>query len=840
MIQAQALLTMFVKDLRFALRTFAHRPGFTIVVVLTLGLALGSSVAIFSVANAVLLQPLPYEDPERLVLIWNRMAAANRPNAPVSGPDFLDYKTQTTMFEDFAAAIAVEATITGEERPEQVMMGWSTINLFDVLGVRPFIGRDFEAADATPIDPKSFLDPNAKLPPGAILLTHGMWQRQFGADPKVVGKTIQLDGHGSVIVGVLPPDFRIYLPAYAGMPTDIDAWGAIPVDFSTTPRDGEWLTVVGRLKPEVTLEQAQSEMDALSARFREQFQHHKSVGMEVVVNSMHRDVVDHVRPLLLTLLAASGFVVLIACANVANLLLVRAAEREREISVRAALGGGRGRILLQMATESGVLAAAGGVAGLLLGWAMVRTVLAMQPDSLPRLETAGIDGNVLLFAAGASIVAASVFGATPALRAGRANLANALKDRGSDGGGVRGNKVRTALVMMEVALSLVLLIGAGLMVRSFTKLQQVDPGFDTEEVLTVSVPIPMFKYRDPNARVSFFDRLQQRVAALPGVESVGGVTPLPLGGGDQYWVQPYGRDNATEEEWSQNRADYRAVVPGYTEAMGIRLLAGRPLIRADNEPEGLSVVVVDEKLAKHTWPGEDPVGKGMQIVRFDFETMSLKREPVRVVGVVEHVRTESLTADGRGAIYYPYRFFPWWPMSLTVRASTNPLALVGAIRQEVAALDGDVPIADVRLMGDYVNDALAQTRFTLTLIGVFAALALTLASIGLYGVIAYSLRQRIQEFGVRMAFGAGSKNLVRLVLGHGMALALCGVGLGLVAALLLARAASSLLYGVTAMDPVTFAGTPLLLVGVTALASYIPARRATQIDPVKALRGGTR
>jgi putative ABC transport system permease protein len=839
MIQAHAILTMLLKDLRFAVRTFAQRPGFTIVVVLTLGLAIGSSVAIFSVANAVLLQPLPYEDPERLVLVWNRMTAANRPNAPVSGPDFLDYKTQTTMFEDFAGAIAVEATITGEERPEQVMMGWSTINLFELLGVRPFIGRNFEAADATPIDPKSFLDPNAKLPPGAILLTHGMWQRQFGGDPKIVGKTIQLDGHGSIIVGVLPPDFRIYLPAYAGMPTNIDAWGAIPVDFSTTPRDGEWLTVVGRLKPEVTLEQAQSEMDALAARFREQFQHHKSVGMHIVVNSMHRDVVDHVRPLLLTLLAASGFVVLIACANVANLLLVRAAEREREIAVRAALGGGRGRIVLQMLTESGVLAAAGGIAGLLLGWAMVRTVLAMQPDSLPRLETAGIDGNVLLFVAGASLLAASVFGATPALRAGRANLANALKDRGSDGGGVRGNRVRTALVVMEVALSLVLLIGAGLMMRSFHKLQEVDPGFDTD-VLTVSVPIPMFKYRDPNTRVSFFDQLQQRVAALPGVESVGGVTPLPLGGGDQYWVQPYGRDNATEEEWNQNRADYRAVVPGYTEAMGIRLIAGRTLEKADNEAGALNVIMVDEKIAEQTWPNQDPIGKGMQIVRFDFENMALKRELVQVVGVVEHVRSESLATDGRGAIYYPYRFFPWWPMTLTVRGASDPRGLVGAIRAEVTALDADVPIADVRLMSDYVADAMAQTRFTLTLIGVFAGLALSLAAIGLYGVIAYSLRQRIPEFGVRMAFGAGSKNLVRLVLGHGMTLALCGVGLGLVAALLLARAASSLLFGVTPMDPVTFAGIPLLLVGVTAVASYIPARRATQIDPVNALRGGTR
>jgi putative ABC transport system permease protein len=374
--------------------------------------------------------------------------------------------------------------------------------------------------------------------------------------------------------------------------------------------------VVSRLA-EVTLEQAQAEMDSLAARFREQFEHHKSVGMEIVVNSMHRDVVDHVRPLLLTLLAASGFVLLIACANVANLLLVRAAEREREIAVRAALGGGRGRIVMQMLTESLVLAAAGGLAGLAVGWAGIRTVLAMQPDSLPRLETVGIDGNVLLFTAGASLLAAFVFGATPALKAGSPNLANSLKDRGSEGGGVRGNKVRTALVVMEVALSLVLLIGAGLMLRSFTNLQQVDPGFDPDDVLTLSVPIPFFKYRDADSRASFFERLQQRLAALPGVEAVGGVTPLPLGGGDQYWVQPYGRDNATEEEWAQNRADYRAALPGYTEAMGIQLISGRTLSAADNQAGGLSVVVVDDKLAEQTWPNEDPVGKAMQIVGFE-------------------------------------------------------------------------------------------------------------------------------------------------------------------------------------------------------------------------------
>jgi predicted permease len=828
----------FLRDVRHAVRSFWHRPGFTAVVVLTLALSIGSTVAIFSVANAVLLRPLPYRNPERLVLIWNKMT--NRPNAPVSGPDFLDYKTETTMFEDFAGAIAVEATITGEERPEQVMIGWGTQNLFGVLGVRPFMGRDFEPADATPIDPKQFTDPNAKFPPGALILTHGMWQRQFGADPRVLGRTLQIDGHPCIVVGILPRDFRIYLPAYAGMPTNIDAWRVMPIDFSTTPRDGEFLTVVSRLKPEVTLEQAQAEMDALSARFREQFQHHKSMGISIVVNSLHRDVVDHVRPLLLTLLAAVGFVLLIACANVANLLLVRATEREREVAVRSALGGGQGRIIAQMLTESAVLSAAGGLAGLLLAWMGIRVLLAMRPEGLPRLEAVGIDGNVLAFTAGVSLLAAFVFGLAPALKAASPNLANSLKDRGSDAGGVRGNKIRTALVVAEVGLSLVLLIGAGLMLRSFTKLQQVDPGFDSRNVLTLKVPLPFFKYRDFEARISFFERLVERVEALPGVEAAGGATPLPLGGGDQYWVQPYGRDNATEEEWSANKADYRAALPGYFESMGIELLSGRLLTEADNQKGAQHVVVVDQKLADQTWPDEDPVGKAMQIVRFNFEEMKLERAPVQVVGVVDHVRSESLTGDGRGAIFYPYRFFPWWPMTLTVRGAADPLGLVGAIRGEVSALDADVPIADVRPMGDYVRDAMAPTRFTLTLVSVFAALALILAAIGLYGVISYSLRQRTQEIGVRMAFGAGGQNIVRLVMSHGLLLTLCGMALGLVVAFVVTRMASSLLFGVTATDPVTFVGIPVLLAGITSVASYLPARRATRIDPVDALRGESR
>jgi putative ABC transport system permease protein len=444
---------------------------------------------------------------------------------------------------------------------------------------------------------------------------------------------------------------------------------------------------------------------------------------------------------------------------------------------------------------------------------------------------------VLLFTLGATMLSALLFGMAPALRAVGTNLADALKERGTEMGGMKGNKLRTTLVVLEVALSLVLLIGAGLMLRSFAALQRVDPGFRTHNVLTFSVPLPFFKYRDANGRIDFYGRLRERIETLPGVEAAGSVTPLPLAGGDQYFVFSYGPPGVTDEEWSHNRADYRWAQPGYFEAMGIRLVAGRFFDEADNQEGALEVALIDETLARRIWPDQNPVGQQLQVEKFDVEDFSMTRTGVRVAGVVGHVRSESLAAEGREAIYFPLRNFPYAPQSLAIRASVDPLGLVPAIRNEVASLDPDVPIADVRLMDSYVAEAMAQTRFTLTLIALFAGLALVLASIGLYGVISYSVRQRTPEIGVRMAFGAAEGNIVRLVLGQGMILALAGVAVGLLAAFLLTRTVSSLLFGVTPRDPVTFVGIPLFLILVAAIASYFPARRALRVDPVDALRG---
>jgi putative ABC transport system permease protein len=826
-------MSLFVNDIRYALRSFSRRPGFTAVVIATLALGIGSNVAIFGVANAVLFRPLPYEDPEELALVWTQIT--NQPRALVSGPDFIDYRNETRLFEGFAGAVAIDGALTGDGPAEEITVAYSTANLFDVLGVAPLLGRNFEPADEAPIDPQLFLDPNAELPAGKLLLSHSLWRRRFGGDREVVGKTVRIDGASSIVIGVLPASFRIYLPEDAGMPTDIDAFGVIPSNFSDAARDAAWLTVVTRLKDGVTMEQAQQEMDALALRLREQYQHHADGKMQIAVNSMHRDVVEHARPVLLALLGAVGFVLLIACANVANLLLVRATTREREIAVRAALGSGRGRIIRQMLTESAVLAVAGAVVGVVLAWWGGRVLIAMRPETLARFEQFSIDGTVLLFTVSATALAALLFGLAPALRATSSNLADSLRDRGSDAGGVRGNKLRTTLVVAEVALSLVLLIGTGLMFRSFAKLQAVSPGFEPENVLTFTAPVPMFKYRDPVVRIDMATQIQNRIEALPGVRVVGATSLLPLAGGDQYGIGGYGVSGSTEEEWRSNRADYRGVLPGYLEAMGIRIVAGRALEPADNRMGALDVAVIDERLAERLWPNGEAVGKELQIERFSFQSFELERVPLQVIGVVENVRAQSLAADGRETVYYPYRFFPWFPLSFTVQA-TAPLGLVNPIRSEVAAVDSDIPLSDIRVMDTYVDEALSQTRFALTLIGVFAGLALILASIGLYGVITYSVRQRTREIGVRIAFGASDGAVVRLVVSQGMLLALGGVGVGLVAAFVATRLVSSLFYGVTAADPITFAAVSLLLVGVAMVASYVPARRATRIDPVVALR----
>jgi putative ABC transport system permease protein len=832
------MLGDIIRDFKYAIRSFVRRPLFAAVIVLTLALGIGSNVAMFSVANAVLLRALPYDHPEELALVWTRLQATNVERSLVSGPDFGDYQKQTTRFEGFAGAAAVAGTLTGAGQAERITIGYTTSNLFDLLGVRPLLGRSFRKEDAITIDPKQFANPNPDLPPGTVMLSYGLWQRRFGGDPNVIGRTIQMGGWGSVIVGVLPATFRIYLPADAAMPTNIDAWNVLPNNITDFERQAAMLTVVTRLRKGVTLEQAQEEMDAVATRLREVHQFHKTQNLHIRVNGMHRDVVNHARPAILALLGAVGFVLLIACANIANLLLVRATERGREIAVRAAVGSGRGRIIGQMLVESVVLAWAGAVLGVLLAWQGIRLITALSPGNLPRIEGTAIDLAALLYTAGAASVAAIAFGLAPALRAVAGNLADALRDRGSDTGGVRGNKLRSALVVLEVALSLVLLVGAGLMVRSFAQIQRVDPGFDARNVVTFNAPVQILKYITSTKRANFANELADRLRAIPGVERVGGVTPLPLAGGEQYSVGSYGRVGGPDEVYRANKADYKAVLPGYFEAMRIRLLSGRTFEQLDNREEALDVAIIDRKLAKRVFGEENPLGADLLVDHFNEKTFSLERLPVRIVGVVDNVRSASLAAESRETVYVPYVFFSFLPLTYVVRTAADPASLVARIRAEAAAMDPDVPIAELSTLASYVSNAMSQTRFLLALIGTFAALALGLASLGLYGVISYSAKQRTREIGVRVALGASDRDVVGLILGQGLAVSLAGIALGLAGAVALSRVVSSFLVGVSATDPITFAGVPTLLLAVAIVASFVPARRASRVDPVEALRDG--
>jgi putative ABC transport system permease protein len=639
-----------------------------------------------------------------------------------------------------------------------------------------------------------------------------------------------------VVVGVLPPGFRIYLPADAAMPTNIDAWGVLPSNVGDFARDASWLTVVARLKDGVTIEHAQQEMDGVASRLRETHQFHKTQNLQIVVNGMHRDVVNHARPALFALLGAVGFVLLIACVNIANLLLVRATGRRREMAVRAAIGSGRGRIVAQMLTESVVLASGGGALGVLFAWQGIRAITALSPGNLPRLESVSIDGRVLWFAAGVTALAAIAFGLAPALRAVGKNLADGLRERSGDSGGVRGNKLRNALVVLEVALSLVLLVAAGLMVRSFAGIQRVDPGFQARNVITFTAPLQFLKYLTTASRANFVNQLGARLSQIPGVERVGGVAPLPLAGGEQYSVGSYGRIGESDEVYQAQKADFKAVLPGYFETMKVELVAGRTFESLDNEVEAQDVAIIDRTLAQRLFRTTNPIGTLLLVDHFNEQTFSLERLPVQIVGVVGNVRSSSLAAEGRETIYVPYAFNSFLPITYVVRTGSAPSSLMERVRAEVEALDKDVPVAGMATLESYVTNATAQTRFLLVLIGTFAVLALVLASLGLYGVISYAARQRTREIGVRVAFGATSRDVVRLILGQGLVLAGVGIILGLTGSAAVTRVVRSYLVGVTPTDPITFVWVPLLLLGVAAVASFIPARRAGGVAPVDALR----
>ncbi len=817
-----------LQDLRFAARGLARAPAFTTVALVTLALGIGANTAIFSVIDAVLLRPFPYGDPERLVLVWNRIEKSAIERAPVASPDLLDYREQARLFEGFAATNNVnEMTLTGDGAPEQVKIAAVTDNFFEVLGVTPAQGRSFTPEDGVPFPPGTFNGPATEIPSTGLIVGHGFWQRRFGGDPHIVGRRLWANGQPLEVIGVLPPEFQLLMPPDAGMPTDVDAWMPQRVDHGQRPRDQAWLRVIARLRPGVSLAQANAEMAEIAARQRELHDFHRSMGISIDVRSIQTDVVAHVRPILLALAGGVGFVLLIACTNVASLMLARATARQREMAVRIAMGAGRWRLIRQTLTEGAVLAALGGALGLVLSRWGVRWLLALRPPDVPRVEEAGLDTSVLLFTLGAASLSALFFAMVPALVTARTETTGALRDRSP----VSGLRWHGALVVAEVALALVLLIGAGLMAQSFLRLTRVDPGFQAEGALAFKVALPFPpRYRSPQNRALFYRQLEERLRALPGAEAAGSIFPAPLGG--RFWTGPYGHEGDPPEKWNEQEANFRSVTPGYFAAVGARLVAGRALVEDDIENQR-PVAVVDEILARRLWPeseAREVVGR-----RFGIDLLG-NRHDLEVAGVVEHIRHKDLTSDGSETVYFPFHLFPWSPMTVTVRAGGDPAGLAAAAEQIVSELDAEIPVYGLRTWNRAVHEAIAPQRFTLVLIAIFAGAAMLLAAVGIHGVLSYAVRQRTAEIGLRMALGAAQGSILRLVVGRSLLLVGLGVVLGLAAAAALSRSVSSLLFGIAPTDPATYAALAAVLMMVALAAAFFPAWRASRVDPMDCLR----
>jgi len=807
-----------LQDLRYALRALGNSPSFTAVAVLTLALGIGANTAIFSVVDSVLLRPLPYPDAEELVLVWGRMDERGVTEFPHSPPNFRDYQEQSTRFEGLGAVFTFTQPLGGAEGdPEQVAVGAVSHNFFRVLGVSPTLGRDFTEEDGIPAEPQPGQPPGFS-PPSTAILSHRLWQQRYGGDPDVVGTRIDVAGNLLTVAGVMPPDFALHTPADAGLIDDPELWIALRMDFDQAAPGNVFLTVVGRLRDDATLEQARTDMDRVAANIRETYEGWGNAGFGLDVVRLREHLTRAVRPVLWALMGAVGFVLLIACANVSNLLLVRATTREKELAVRSAMGGSRKRLVRQMLLESGLLAAGGALAGVGLARAGIEILLTMRPEQLPRIEAVGMDASVFAFTAGIAAVAALVFGMVPAVQGTRLELVDALRDRGGTGAERRSRRLRNGVVVAEVALSLVLLIGAGLMVRSFDQLRSADPGFRPENVLTFDVTLPQPRYPLPSDRARAGDQLLERLRSIPGVVRASAGFPLPLSG--QLMNGRYGSEEALSDPQLFRQADYRAVMPGYFETMGTRLLEGRTLTAAD-QADSTNVVVVDRPLAESLWPRQTAVGK-----RFLIRFISPEPQWVRVVGVVEHQRNQSLAEDGRPTVFFTDRYAgSFGALTWVLRTSVPPMSVVDAARREVQALDDQLPLARVRPMSAYVDDAMAQTRFALVLIGVFGLAALVLAAVGLYGILAYAVRQRTAEIGLRMAFGARRESILKMVVGQGMLLTAGGILLGVAGALGLTRLMSDMLVGVEPTDPVTYAGIALLFLGVAAGACALPALR---------------
>jgi predicted permease len=817
------LVESFLRDLRFGARLLAKDRAFTATAALTLCLGIGANTAIFSVVNAALLRPLPYQDADRLVMVWEQNLHRGWFENIVSAANFLDWKKQNDVFTDMAAFESNYFTLTGENKPEEVAGERVTANLFSVLKVTPFRGR-------------LFLPEEEKRGNAAAILSYGLWQQRYGGDPTLVGKPITVNGQRLPVVGILSASF---FDDYSASFAERSRLWVSGLDLQPEGREFHNYHALARLEPGVTLAQAQAEMNTIAARIEQQYPESKGWGVAVV--QLHNQVVKQTRPALLILLCAVGLVLFIACANVANLLLVRGTKRTREIAIRAALGATRGQIVRQLLIEATLVSLLGAVLGLVLATWGSEILVSLSPPGTPRLEGAGINGLVVIFAMLVALVSGITFGLAPALEASKIHLSETLKESGrSSDHGMKRNRLRDTLVVCEFGLALTLLFGAGLMIRTLVHLNRVELGFQPENLLAMKVPLQGPQYENQRKQAQFFQQLLTRTEALPGVQAASLTRGIPMNG----WAgwNFVTADNPFSPPGEVPDANYTVVGPDYFKTMGIPLRAGRAFSDRDTEA-GEQVVIVSESLAQKYWPGQNPVGKRLKISSDPND----KNLPwLSVIGVAGNVKSQGQFAPLIPEIYVPYTQFPWilFPRQIVVRTASNPAAIVDAIRHEVAALDKDVPISEVSSMQDVVAGTIRQDQTVMWLLGGFAALALILAGVGIFSVISYAVTQRTHEIGIRIALGASRQAVTRMMVRQGSVLAAIGVVIGLLGSLAISRVLSSLplevrtplLFDVPPFDLLTLASVSAILVFVALLACYLPARRASRVDPMVALR----
>ncbi len=799
--------TLF-KDIRYATRSLLKKPGFVLIAVLTLGLGIGANTAMFTVVNAVLLRPLSYPDSERLVQLEGINPGMGITQSNMSVPDLVDWQKENRSFEHLAGYIDTGTLLVIGDEPERVRTGLVTSEFFPLLGVNPTQGRVIQAEDARA---------GSEV---VVVLSHALWQRVFGSNPNIAGTKVTLSGTPATVVGVMPPGFDY--------PQQAELWAAFVLSPETEARDNRFVSVVGRLKPDASAAQAQSELHTINQRLAQNFVD-TNQGWSVKVTNLRERLVGDLRTSLFVLLGAVAFVLLIACANVANLLLARATSRQKEIAVRTALGASRFRIVRHLLTESLLLAVVSGAIGLLLSVWMTRLLIAVSPANSPRFDEIAIDSRVFLFTFVVTILTALVFGLAPSLQLSRLGVNETLKESGRQGTpAVAGNRIGSLLMVTEIALSFILLVGSGLLIKSFLRLSEVSPGFNPDNLLTMRMALPPGKYQQGEPRAQAFNQIIERVKALPGVDAAGAILSLPLRGDTFNVGRSVIREGRPETPEESFNAMFAAITPDGFRALQIPLKSGRTFTPDDNG-QSTKVIVINESMARQLWPGESAIGRRIKVWRDE----KFFREVVGVVGDTK----ESLDSEAPTQMYVPYaQDGTWGTLTLTVRTKGEPTALAAAVRNEIRSVEKGVPLFNVKTMNEVVATSAAPRKTPMLLLTIYAAVAMLLAMLGIYGVTTYYVTQRTHEIGIRMALGAQIADVMRLVLRRGILLAIVGVGVGLVGSFLLTRYLTTMLFGVEPVDKFTFAGVSLVLIFVALVACYLPARRAAKVDPLVALR----